>query len=92
MKKFVAIGHWDYTRNVTCVAGDANTRKEFESDLKGNGFVAYIIFSEKRVSEYKAADIFGRLDMIPSRNRHALDIEDYMNECMDIIENKLAAI
>lgn len=92
MKKFVAIGHWDFNKNVTCVAGDANTRKEFENDIKCNGFIAYMIFSEKKISEYKAADIFGRLDMIPSRNRHAIDIEDYMSECMDIIEDKLAAI
>jgi hypothetical protein len=32
------------------------------------------------------------MDMISSRNRHAIDIEDYMSECMDIIESKLAAI
>lgn len=92
MKKFVAIGHWDYSKNITCAVSDANTRKEFENDLKGNGFIAYMIFSEKKISEYKAADIFCRMEMISSRNRHAIDIEDYMSECMDIIESKLAAI
>ncbi|MBQ1791796.1 MAG: hypothetical protein II008_16590 [Oscillospiraceae bacterium] len=92
MKKFVAIGHWDFNKNITCAAGDAATRKEFEGDLKGNGFTAYMIFSEKKLNEYKAADIFGKMDMISSRNRHAIDIEDYMSECMDIIESKLAAI
>lgn len=29
--------------------------------------------------------------MISFRNRHAMDIRDYLDECMDIIENKLAA-
>ena len=90
MKKYVAIGHWDFSKNITCAVATANSRKEFETDLKCNGFVPYIIFSEKRISEYNAADIFGKVEMIPSRNRHALDIEDYMNECMDIIETKLA--
>lgn len=92
MKKFVAIGHWDYSQNITCVVSDANTHKEFEHDLKGNGFIGWMIFSEKKLNEYKAADIFGKMDMISSRNRHAIDIEDYMSECMDIIESKLAAI
>lgn len=92
MKKFVAIGHWDYSKNVTCVAGDNSNRAAFENDLKANGFVAYMVFSEQRIAQYKAADVFGRLDMISSRNRHAMDVEDYLNECMDIIENKLAAI
>ena len=92
MKKFVAIGHWDYSKNVTCVAGDASTRKGFESDLRGNGFTAYMVFSEQKIREYQAADVFGRLDMIPNRNRHAMDVADYMDECMDIIEGKLAAI
>lgn len=92
MKKFVAIGHWDTNKNITSVAGDNNNRRAFEEDLRNNGFVAYMIFSEQRISEYKEADIFGRLDMISSRNRHAMDVEEYLNECMDIIENKLAAI
>lgn len=92
MKKFVAIGHWDFNKNITCTVGDANTRKEFESDVKCNGFITYIIFSEKRLNEYKAADVFGKVDMISSRNRHAIDIEDYLSECMDIIESKLATI
>lgn len=92
MKKFVAIGHWDSNKNITSVAGDNNNRKAFEEDLRNNVFVAYMIFSEQRISEYKEADIFGRLDMISSRNRHAMDVEEYLNECMDIIENKLAAI
>ena len=92
MKKFVAIGHWDYSKNVTCAAGDARTMGEFKDDLKANGFTAWMVFTEEKVAAYKAADVFGRMDMISSRNRHCIDIEDYMNECMDIIENKLAAI
>ena len=91
MKKFVSIGHWDFNKHhVTCVAGDSSNRAEFESDLKANGFVSYMVFSEQRIAKYKAADIFGRMDMISSRNRHALAVESYLNECMDIIEKKLA--
>lgn len=91
MKKFIAIGHWDYSKNITCVVSDADTRKEFEHDLKGNGFIAWMVLSEKKLSEYKAADFIDRMDMISYRNRHAMDIRDYLDECMDIIENKLAA-
>lgn len=65
---------------------------EFKEDLKANGFTAWMVFSEEKIYAYKVADVFDRMDMIPSRNRHAIDIQDYMDECMDIIENKLAAI
>lgn len=92
MKKFVAIGHWDFNKNITCAAGDARTMSEFKDDLNANGFTAWMVFSEEKVNAYKAADVFERWDMINSRNRHCLDIKDYMDECMDIIENKLAAI
>ena len=92
MKKFVAIGHWDFNKNITCTAGDARTMKDFGDELRANGFTAYIIISEKRLNEYKSADIFGKLDMISFRNRHAIDIQDYLQECMDIIDSKLAAI
>ena len=92
MKKFVAIGHWDFSKNITCTAGEARTMGEFKDDLRGNGFTPWLVLSAEKVSAYKAADVFGRLDMISSRNRHCLDIQDYMNECMDIIENKLATI
>lgn len=91
MKKFVAIGHWDYSQNITCVVSDANNRKEFEHDLNGNGFIAYTIFSEQRINKYKAADIFEKMEMISMRIRHSIDIKDYLDECMDIIESKLAA-
>lgn len=91
MTKYIAIGHWDFNKNITCAASEAKTKKDFREELKANGFTAYITMSEQKLNEYKAADIFGRMEMIPSRNRHAIDIEDYLNECMDIIESKLAA-
>ena len=91
MKKFVAIGHWDFSKNITCAVGDARTMSEFKQDLRGNGFIAYAVFAEEKVAAYKAADVFERMDMINFRNNHALDIKDYMDECMDIIEGKLAA-
>lgn len=48
MKKFIAISHWDYSKNITCIVSDADTRKEFEHDLKGNGFIAWMVLSEKK--------------------------------------------
>lgn len=90
MKRFIAIGRWQYSENITSVVADANTRKEFEIDVKCNGFIPYMIFSEKKFNKYKTADIFDKMEMISSRNRHAIDIEDYLNDCMDIIESKLA--
>ena len=28
MKKYIAIGHWDFSKNITCTAGDAKTMKD----------------------------------------------------------------
>lgn len=91
MTKYIAIGHWDFNQNITCNADEAKTMKDFREELRANGFTAYIILSEKKLNEYKAADVFGRLDMISNRNRHAMDIADYLDQCMDIIDSKLAA-
>lgn len=61
IKKFIAIGHWDYSKNITCVVSDASSRKEFEHDLKGNGFIVWMVLSEKMLSEYKALEEYNRL-------------------------------
>ena len=46
MKKYVAIGHFDDTDNVTCVAESTTNMKSFRTDLMGNGFAAYVIITE----------------------------------------------
>lgn len=91
MKKFAAIGHWKGTKNITCIVGDARTQNDFYGDCKGNGFVAYAILSEKKLEAYKAADFLDRHETL-NNCWHVLDVEEYLDQCMDIIESKLAAI
>lgn len=96
MKKFVAIGHWMESKNTTCVVADANSMKDFRDDLKGNSFVAYTILSEKKLDECKAAEDGWELYKIvkgcTTNYRKVDEVIEYLEQCIDIIEDKLAAI
>lgn len=92
MKKYIAIGHFRNYTNITCIVSNVHTRKEFEQDLKGNAFIAYMIISERWFNKYKEADVFGKLGMIPMQNRHSIEVYDYLTECRNVIEDKLMLI
>lgn len=47
MRKYLAIGHFKENKNITCVASKSYTLKEFRKDLCGNGFIPYVVITEK---------------------------------------------
>lgn len=95
MKKYIAIGHWDESDNTASVAGDAYTLKDFRHDLIGNGFRAYAVLTEKRFAEVK--DLFGyelweEVSRTVSNYRKISEVADYIEQCADLMEEKLNAI
>lgn len=96
MKKYVAIGHWDNSENITCVISEADTIKDFRSDLRGNAFVTFVILSEQKLAEIKSADgffeVFQIIKKLTGNARRWSEIVDYLDQCWDIIESKLEAI
>lgn len=96
MNKYVAIGHWDGNENITCVANDAYTMKDFRHDLRGNAFVTYVVLTESKLAEIKAAEdtleVFNIIRKLTSNYGRWNEIVDYLDQCFDIIEARVAAI
>lgn len=93
MKKFIAIGHFDDSENMTSVAMSASNMKNFRQDLGGNGFIPWAIISEKKMEVLKNADAFETFEEVKkltTNYRKWNDICEYLEQCMDIMEEKLA--
>ena len=52
VRKYLAIGHFKENKNITCVASKSYTLKEFRKDLCGNGFIPYVVITEKMMKKY----------------------------------------
>lgn len=52
MKKYIAIGHWDWNENTTSTACTEETKAKFMETLKLNGFRAYVVLSQNTPSTY----------------------------------------
>ena len=96
MKKYIAIGHWDGNENITSVAHSNNTLKDFRDDLGGNGFIPWIILTEKSFSEIVDSEADADLvwQMITKKvanYRKWNEVNDYIAQCLDIMEEKMAA-
>lgn len=93
MKKYLAIGHFKDSKNMTSVAMQNNTLKDFYNDLKGNEFVAYVVLSENKVNYLKnvsSFDLFNEVKKMTSNYRKWDDITEYIDQCYDIMKEKLA--
>ena len=92
MKKYLAIGHFNDSENMVSVAMQASTIKNFRENLDGNGFVAWAIISEKKMETLKNADcfeLFEEVKKLTSNYRRWNDITDYIEQCFDIMEEKM---
>lgn len=97
MNKYIAIGHYKKNTgleaNTRSVVMENNTLKEFQHDLRGNGFVAYVTFTEKHWNKLKdlddAFDLFEAIKKLTANYRVWDEVTDYIAQCKDIIENRL---
>lgn len=93
MKKYLAIGHWSEDENITSVAMTCSTIKNFRDNCGGNGFIPWVIISEKKMEELKNTDEFDLFDVVKkmtSNYRKWNDICEYIEQCFDIMEDKMA--
>ena len=94
MKKFLAIGHWRENKNATiCVAMQATTKKDFRDNLGGNGFVPYVVISEKKMEILRNVsdfELFAEVKKMTSNYRKWDVVCDYIDQCFDIMEEKMA--
>lgn len=93
MKKYVAIGHFKYDSNMRSIAIAQNSMKEFRTDLAGNEFCAWVVLTEKRFEKLQNMDeseIYEEVKKMTSNYRRWNDVTDYIYQCRDIIEERLA--
>lgn len=96
MKRYLAIGHWKENKNMTCVAMRATTIKNFRDNLGGNGFIPYVIISEKKMETImntsSGFDLFEEVKKMTTNYRVWNDVCDYINQCFDIMEEKMKGV
>lgn len=92
MKKYIAIGHWSDSENMTSVAMSTTSMKNFRDNLGGNGFIPYVVISEKKMETLKTVsefDLFNEVKKLTSNYRRWNDICEYIEQCFDIMEEKM---
>lgn len=92
MKKYIAIGHWDDSKNTVSTASCEISKACFIENLKANGFKAYAVLTEKAFNEMKTLDCFELYDKVKkltSNYRKWNEITDYIEQCADIMALKL---
>lgn len=64
MKKYLAIGHFNDSKNMVSVAMKATSNKNFRENLSGNCFIPYVVISEKKMEILKNTDEFQLFDEV----------------------------
>ncbi|MST81571.1 hypothetical protein [Bilifractor porci] len=88
-KRYLAIGHFRESENVTCVSSLGSSIKDFRKELSGNAFVPYVVITEEKFNNIKNMDSFDIFESVKkmTTNYRVWDIvADYMSQCFDIME------
>lgn len=98
MKAYIAIGHFKDSKNMVSAALLANTKKDFMVDLYGNEFVPYVVLTENMVEKLRAAyaadncfGVYEQVKKLTTNYRVWNDVTDYIEQCFDIIDERLNA-
>ena len=92
MKKYIAIGHFAESENITSVAMKTTSIKNFRANLGGNAFIPWVIISEKKMETLRHTDEFDLFDEVKKMTtnyRKWNDITEYIEQCFDIMEEKI---
>lgn len=96
MKKYIAIGTWrdDSNKNLTSVALSTYNMTSFRDDLNGNGFIPWTIISEKKFETLLSVvddgmELFNEVKKLTSNYRRWDLLVDYVEQCIDIMQERL---
>lgn len=94
MKKYIAIGHFKENENMTSAAMESENRKNFEYELKRNGFVAWAVIGRRKMEVIKETinqgfGLWEEVKKLTTNYRRWDDIYDYIEQCIDIMEEKI---
>ena len=91
---YAAIGHFKGSENTTCVASTNVTMRAFQHDLRGNEFVAYAVLTERLLDKLMSSEgfeLYKQVQKLTSNYRRWDDLMDYIEQCSDIIADKMQA-
>ena len=94
-RKYIAIGHWKGSGNVTCVSTFGLSIKDFQGTLSVNGFVSYVVMTEERFNRVKdmdSFDLFETVKKMTTNYRVWAVVTDYILQCSDVIEERLSKV
>lgn len=90
MKRYIAIGHWSDSENIISVAHSNNSLKDFRADLSGNGFIPWMILTEKSFQDIlDGADVWEMVKRKVTNYRKWDLVTDYIGQCLDIMEDRI---
>lgn len=95
MKKYIAIGHFKDSENMVSVAMEVSNEKSFRENLIGNEFIAWAVITERKMETLRASlnDSFALWEetkKLTTNYRKWNDLCDYIGQCFDIMEERMA--
>ena len=95
MNAYIAIGHFKDSENTTTVALMQRTKKAFMRDCYGNDFVPYVVLTETMAEKVLHLDhmaLWDQVRKLTSNFRKWNEVTDYIEQCGDIIADKIAQV
>lgn len=93
MSAYLAIGHFKNNENVTCIAMQQTTKKDFMRDCYGNEFVPWVVITEKTFERLSKCDdelaAWEIVKKLTSNYRVWNDVADYIEQCFDLMTEKM---
>lgn len=92
MKKYLAIGHFKESKDLTSIAMKATTKENFVKNMLCNEFVAYVIITEKMMNKIESMcgmDLFNHVKKMTTNYRRWNDVVEYIEQCYDIMEDRM---
>lgn len=93
MNAYLAIGHFKNNENVTCIAMQQTTKKDFMRDCYGNEFVPWVVITEKTFERLSKCDdelaAWEIVKKLTSNYRVWNDVADYIEQCFDLMTEKM---
>lgn len=93
MNAYLAIGHFKNNENVTCIAMQQTTKKDFMRDCCGNEFVPWVVITEKTFERLSKCDdelaAWEIVKKLTSNYRVWNDVADYIEQCFDLMTEKM---
>ena len=95
VKRYIVIGHFKESNNITSIADYGYTIKDVRMDCRGNGFIPYVILTEKKFISLNGIGGFKTFEVVKHLTSNYYkwnDVTEYILQCYDIMKQKIDEI